>query len=455
MSTELAAILADIVGADAVITDRLGYYLADGTEGRGIHGRAAMVVRPADAQQTADVVAACYAAGAPIVTRGGGTGFAGGAVPLTDRDVVISTERLTAIREFDPHAWRIFVEAGVTTANVHRLALENGLYFPPDPGAAEQSSIGGNVATNAGGPHAFKYGVTGRWVTGLEVALPPGRLLSFGGPVRKDAAGLNLGAAMVGSEGALGIITAAWLRLIPSPEVRYPIIATFSDASAGCDAITEIVGSGLEPSMLEFVDEAAMTIAAGSFPWKPACTGFVLLTEADGSRHAASELRGELLEVLASASSVHAPVSPGEIKALWRWRDGLSHAVTGVLGRKISDDVAVPVDRLQDIVLATQAAGARHGVRSCSWGHAGDGNVHSSFLYAPDDEPGRAAAVAAADEIVATAVKLGGTISGEHGIGITKRAHLAQYSPAERRALDAAVKRAFDPDGLMNPGKAV
>jgi len=198
------AVAAEVIGPTA-------QYLADETEARGLRGRADAVARPQTAEEAAEVVAWCYAHGVPVVPRGGGTGYAGGAVPL-DGGVVVALERLARVRSFEPLLWRMEVEAGVTTADVRRVARESGLLFPPDPGAAEQSQIGGNVATNAGGPHAFKYGVTGAWVTGLEAVVAPGELVRLGGPLRKDVAGYDLTALLVGSEGTLGVLTSVWLR---------------------------------------------------------------------------------------------------------------------------------------------------------------------------------------------------------------------------------------------------
>ena len=177
------------------------------------------------------MLAWCYAHDVSVVPRGGGTGYAGGAVP--DGGVVLALERLNRVRSFDPLLWRIQVEAGVTTGDVRRLARENGLLFPPDPGAAEQSQIGGNIATNAGGPHAFKYGVTGEWVTGLEAAVPPGELVTVGGATRKDVAGYDLRSLLIGSEGTLGIVTAAWLRLVPAPEAACPVAPSTTACAAG------------------------------------------------------------------------------------------------------------------------------------------------------------------------------------------------------------------------------
>jgi FAD/FMN-containing dehydrogenase len=340
---------------------------------------------------------------------------------------------------------------------VRRLARESGLVFPPDPGAAEQSQIGGNIATNAGGPHAFKYGVTGAWVLGLEAVVPPGELVTVGGPIRKDVAGYDLKGLLIGSEGTLAVITAAWLRLLPAPEASLPVAAFYETAAAGCEAIERVLGSGVVTAVLEFVDGAALAAAGGSFlGGVPSGASFLVLAEADGSREEAERVRAELVEALEpDAVRVERPADPEAVAALWRWRDGVSIAVTALLGGKASEDVVVPVDRLREAIEETVEIGARHGLEACSWGHAGDGNLHSTFMLARDDEDALERAEAAAEELFVLAVRLGGSITGEHGIGWTKRGRLGlQWAP---RALElhAEVKRAFDPKGLLNPGKKI
>src|SRR5919204_1435941 len=240
----LASIERDLRSAvSAEIVPPSAAYLADETEARGLRGRADAVALPGTADEVAEVVAWCYEHGVAVVPRGGGTGYAAGAVPL-DGGVVLSLERLDRVRSFDPLLWRIQVEAGLRTSELRRIAREGGLLFPPDPGAAEQSHIGGNIATNAGGPHAFKYGVTGAWVLGLEAVVPPGELIQLGGPLRKDVAGYDLAALLVGSEGTLGVITAAWLRLTPAPEAVLPVVGFFDGIAAGGGAIERLVCSG-------------------------------------------------------------------------------------------------------------------------------------------------------------------------------------------------------------------
>jgi glycolate oxidase subunit GlcD len=448
--------LVSLFGPDAVLAPPPARYLADETEGRGLVGHADAVVLPGNADEVARVVAWCYEHDVPIVPRGGGTGFAGGAVPL-DGGVVLSLERLTRVRSFDPLLWRICVEAGVRTGEVHRLARENGLVFPPDPGASEQSQIGGNIATNAGGPHAFKYGVTGAWVTGLEAVVPPGELVTVGGPTRKDVAGYDLRSLLIGSEGTLGIVTAAWLRLLPAPEAELPVAAFYATTRQGCEAIERVLGSGLAVAALEYLDGATLSLCGSAFPAPvPPGAAFLVLAEADGSLAEATALRDELVDVLGEGSlGVHAPTDQRETADLWRWRHGVSIAVTAQRGGKVSEDIAVPLEHLGEAVAETLAIGRRHGLQACSWGHAGDGNLHSTFLVSQEDEAELERADRAAQDVFALAARLGGTVSGEHGIGWVKRGQLARQWDARALELHTAVKRAFDPKGLLNPGKKV
>jgi FAD/FMN-containing dehydrogenase len=432
--------LAALVGADHV---ELDVALADAS---GLSGRAEVLVAPADAREVAAVVAWCYERDVAIVPVGGRSGYSGGIVPVDGAEgpretVAIAMDRLDRVRSFDPLLWRMEAEAGVITATVARRARENGLLFPPDPGAAEQSQLGGNLATNAGGPHAFKYGVTGRWVTGVEAVLAPGELVSFGGAVRKDVAGYDLRALLIGSEGTLGLITAAWLRFVPAPPASLPVAAAYPSIRDGCDAIDAVLGSGMVPAAVEYLD--GRCIAAAPPPFLDAAGAAMLVVcEAE-----TPEDRDALVEALGDGA-----VAPGA-NEIWRWREGVSIAVRAALGEKLSEDIAVPVDRLAEAIEGTIAIGARHGLEGCSWGHAGDGNLHSSFLLEPGDAAMRERADAAARDLFAMARELGGTASGEHGIGLLKAGELSrQWAPAAVAA-HRAVKHALDPKGLFNPGK--
>jgi glycolate oxidase subunit GlcD len=448
VSSELLDRLVTVVGADHVLG--AAGYESDGTSMRGLRGRADHVVRPESASEAAEVVRACYTHGVPMIPRGGGTGLAGGAVPLNG-GVVISLERMTRVRSVEPSLWRMEVEAGLTTRNVQRLARENGLYFPPDPGAAEQSQIGGNIATNAGGPHAMKYGTTGSWVTGLELVIAPGEIIHVGGPIRKEVTGYDLKRVLIGSEGTLGIITAAWLRLIPAPETSAVLVAFYDSSAAATAAVYNVLGSGIIPATLDYLDAATIELVGGAVP-VPGPHGFTLLVEVDGS---APDVRHQLAEVVEALSdgalAVHQP-PPAE---LWRWREGVAWGVAAHRGGKLSEDIVVPLEHLAAAVDEILRIGERHGLTACSWGHAGDGNLHATFLVNPSSpEELRLAELAAAD-VFEMAEQLGGAISGEHGIGLVKRNHLGRRWTDRESELQAAIKRTFDPDGLMNPGKKV
>jgi glycolate oxidase subunit GlcD len=453
----LHAALVELLGEAAVVSgDASRPYLQDQTSFQGLKGRADAVVLPGSADDVAALVAWCYDEGLPIVPRGGGTGLAGGAVP-TEGGVVCSVERLNRVLGFDPELWRMHVEAGVTTARVRALARGSGLLFPPDPGAGEQSQIGGNIACNAGGPHSFKYGVTGAWVTGIEAVIGGGRRLVAGGPLRKDVAGYDLKSLLVGSEGTLGIVTSAWLRLIPAPEARRTIVAAYADSGSGMAAILAVLGSGINPATLEYFDAGCVAATRAAFPGGlPNQTGFLIVTEVDGPAAALDGAQAQVLEALSPSvltTRVHA--SRGEHDELERWRTGVSFAVSAQHGGKMSEDIAVPVDRLGEAIAMTVAAAARVGLQGCSWGHAGDGNLHATFLIDASNPAEVAAAERGMEAVFAGALGLGGTVSGEHGLGWVKRGQFARQFAGMEADLQAQIKAIFDPLALLNPGKKV
>ena len=444
----MRADLARIVGDAHVLPGDDQRYTSDQTASSAVRGIAEAVVLPGDAEEVASIVAWCSEHGVAIVPRGGGTGWAGGAVPRGS-GIVLGLERLSRVRALDPLQWRMHVEAGVTTATVQRLARENGLFYPPDPGAAETSQIGGNVATNAGGPHCFKYGVTGAWVTGLEVVLAPGEVVQIGGPLRKDVAGYDLRSLLVGSEGTLGIITAVWLRLIPPPPPARPAAAFYADAAAGAAAVERLMAAGPVPAAIEYLDAATLRIAGGGFPAPvPDGAGFLVLTESDGADGDLDALVAALEEdALGPVYVADDPV------ALWRWRDGVGLVVGAERGGKLSDDIVVPVERLAEAIEETVRIGDAHGLEACSWGHAGDGNLHATFLLDAGDQLALRRAHTAAGEVLAMALRLGGSVSGEHGIGMLKNGWLQHQWPARAVSAHRAIKDALDPDGIFNPGK--
>ena len=453
VDTSIRKSLANAVGDHVVLTTVPQEYLGDATEARALRGVADAVALPTTTEETAAVMRWCYENDVAIVPRGGGTGFSGGCVP--DGGVVLSLARLGEIRSFDALLWRLEVAAGMTTAAVRTLARSSGLLFPPDPGAAEQSHIGGNVATNAGGPHAFKYGTTRAWVTGLEAVVPPGDVIRAGSGLRKDVTGYDLASLLVGSEGTHAVVTAVSLRLIPAIEESAPVVAFYPDASTGCEAIERVIGCGLVPAAIEFLDAATFALARAGFPGNsPEEPAFAVIVEADGDKAQAARLRDELRDCLSDGALVlHVPETKAETEALWRWREGVSLVVQAARGGKVSEDVGVPIERLRELLDATARIGEKHSLPGCNWGHAGDGNVHVTFMVDSTNADELARAENAAAELFEVATALGGAISGEHGVGSVKRpfVHL-QLSPRERE-LQQLVKSVFDPKGLLNPGK--
>ena len=448
----LSSLHAALPDVDVAAAER--HHLEDATRVRGLAGRADAVVFPRNVSEVAGTISWCYDNDVAIIPRGGGTGYAGGAVPI-DGGVVLCLDRLRTIRSFDPGLWRMHVESGLRTSEVHRLARENGLMFAPDPGAMEDSQIGGNVATNAGGPHTFKYGVTGRWVTGIEAVIPPGDVLRVGGAISKDQAAYDLRSLLIGSEGTLGVITAVWLRLLPAPEAAHPVLAVCDSRSSGCRLVQHIIASGIIPAALDFLDGNALDLAAAGFPGGlPNEARFVLLAEADGSSEEADRTRDELVETISDlATHVVAPLTASEKQALWRWRKGVSHAVAASVGGKVGEDIVVPLDVLEQALDGVEVIAARHDLATATWGHAGDGNIHANFLVDSRDRGDLERAEAAASEVFRLAIALGGSISGEHGVGWLKRGSLAAQLGDRGMEVHAAIKAAFDPKGLMNPGK--
>lgn len=444
--------LAEVVSPGSLIEPQ-GRYLAD-LMGRGVQGTADAIVLPATTDEVAAVMRWCYDNDVPLTARGGGTGLAGGAIPV-EGGVVLGFERLNKVRQFDPLLWRMHVEAGVTTGDVQRLARESGLRFPPDPGAGEISQIGGNIACNAGGPHAFKYGVTGHWVTGIEAVIPPGEIVTIGGPLRKDVASYDLKSLLVGSEGTLGLVTAAWLRLVPAPELELPVIGIYRDAEAGISAIERVLASGVVPAAVEYLDAVTLRYSGDAYPFGiPEGGAFMVMTEADGAASEARRVAAELQEALAEdAITVHAPDDPPKVAELWRWRGGVGFAILAQRGGAFSEDIAVPLDRLRDVERETLEIAERHGIPGLSFGHAGDGNIHSTFLFSAGDADEEQRADAACHELFDLALRLGGTVTGEHGIGWLKRGQLERQLGDTGYDLHLRIKQAFDPKGLLNPGK--
>jgi glycolate oxidase len=405
------------------------------------------------ATSTADVQATLRVAsahGIAVVPRGAGTGLSGGASAI-DGAITLSTERMRAVA-IDPAAMVAVVQPGLLNAEVKAAAREHGLWYPPDPSSFEICSIGGNLATNAGGLCCVKYGVTTDYVLGLEVVLADGRAVRLGGQTIKDVAGYDLKRLFVGSEGTLGIITEATLRLRPLPPPATTIVGTFGDVVAAGRAVTAVVAE-LRPAALELMDAAAVAAVEAVRPMglDPGI-GALLLAQVDGSPDEAA-LVSQCFQA-AGATYVAVSDDPEEGELLMGARRMAIPCVER-LGTVLIEDISVPIPRIPDLVAVVVAIAARHATAIPVIGHAGDGNLHPLVTFDAADPDATARAEAAFDEIMTAALELGGTVTGEHGVGTLKARHLAHQLGPDVMAMTRAVKAALDPAGILNPGKWV
>ncbi|NUP01285.1 MAG: FAD-binding protein [Nonomuraea sp.] len=391
----------------------------------------------------------------PVVPRGAGTGLAGGAT-AGDGALVLSLARMTAVRELSPADEIAVVEPGVITADLDRAAREHGLMYAPDPSSYEISTIGGNLATNAGGLRCVKYGVTRDAALGLEVVLADGRILNTGRRTMKGVTGYDLTGLFVGSEGTLGVITSATVRLRRAPATPPATFAaefgSLRDAGA---AVAAIMAAGCQPSLMELLDRATLEAIDDwrNIGLEPA-TQAMLIGQSDATDGQAMAERMERLCLDNGASFVAVSSSPQETEELIGLRR-MAYQAKERLGACLVEDVCVPRSALPDMITAIEAAAARHGVRIATVAHAGDGNLHPVFIFEHGTAEPPAEVWAAADEVFRRALELGGTLTGEHGVGTLKRRWLALESGPVAAEVQQGIKAVLDPLGILNPGKAI
>jgi glycolate oxidase len=449
--------LRSIVGSEHVRTDpeTIRENSTDAT--RRFHP-ADVVVFPGATGEVSQIVALANRSRTPVVTRGGGVGYAGGAVPIAG-GIVMAMRRMNRIIEIDPIDLVAVVEPGVITADLQEAVESKGLFYPPDPASLKQSSVGGNVAHNAGGPRAFKYGVTRQFLLGLEVVLPTGRVIETGGRVVKNAVGYDLTDLMCGSEGTLGVITKIIFRLLPLPEASQTLMALYGSVRDCAESAIRLVEHRIIPSKLEILDERSLRalreyIAAEGLEVAvelPATARAMLLVEVDGDLESMDRSVARVREVLEPDAVRIVQSDRGE--ELWEIRRHLSPAVARIRPAKINEDIVVPRSRVPDYLEAIERLESDCGLPIVCFGHVGDGNIHVNLMLDTSDRDQVVRAEAAKFRIFELAVEMGGTISGEHGIGIMKADFLPMALGAG--AIDAmkAVKRALDPNDIMNPGK--
>jgi glycolate oxidase len=390
----------------------------------------------------------------PVTPVGARSGKSGGSLALHG-GIALSLEKMDRILEISPEDLVARVEPGVITGKLMEEVEKHGLFYPPDPNSLDTCMLGGNVAENSGGPRALKYGVTREYVLGLEVVLPTGEILRTGRRTIKGVAGYDVTALLVGSEGTLGVVTEITLKLLPRPRHVSTALVIFRSVEDAARAVSRVLAAGVIPRCLELLDDVCVQASARTAPFKfPPDAGAAVLVETDGN-----DPDAVFAEIVRVADLVQADAA-GEVlvaqnesqrRDIWETRKFMSVNLKALHPMKLSEDVAVPRSRIPDMVRVTREIGARHGFAVATYGHAGDGNLHANVLYdRPEEKPRVEAAVG---EILRAAVEMGGTITGEHGVGLAKRDYLEHEQGPELVALQRRLKAVFDPLGILNPGK--
>ncbi len=390
--------------------------------------------------------------GVPVTPRGAGTGRSGGATTLAG-GIVLATQGMNRIVELDRDEGIVVVQPGVVLADLQRAVEEEGWFYPPDPNSAEQCVLGGNVAENAAGPRALKYGPTRDYVLGMDAVLMGGTRLEVGRRTKKGVTGYDVTALLVGSEGTLAVLGNLTLRLIPKPESVLTFCAQFSTLEDAARAVTRLIASGTVPRCAELLDAATLEVMRQAGNPIALTARAMLLLEVDGTEAACEVQAEQVASTCEAAGAIEVLVaqSANQRAKLWQTRKQMSYAVRGFAKHKVSEDVVVPRQRLGELLAGVQGLSERWEIRALSYGHAGDGNMHVNFFW--DDDAEKQRVDHAVRELFELTVSLRGTLSGEHGIGAVKAPFLGLEQPPELIALQRGLKRTFDPDGLLNPGK--
>ncbi len=442
------------VGAEQVFSDPadLATYAYDGTF---LEEPPDCVILPRSTEHVAAIMRVASQYRVPIVSRGAGSGLAGGSIPLAG-GIVLSMVRMNRILEIDNVNMCARVQPGVITGDLQRAMAEYGLMYPPDPASLRQSTIGGNVGMCAGGPKGLKYGVTKDFVLGLEVVLADGRVMRTGGKMIKNVTGYNLTQLFVGSEGTLGIVTEVLVRLVPKPRASRTAMAMFPRMEDAARIITIILNAGITPATIELMDRDCIRAVEQyrSFGL-PTDVDAVLLIEVDGDEPAVLENVREVGRICEDngASQVRVATTAEESQTLWEARRAISPSLARLRPTKLGEDICVPRSEIPAMLRAIAEIGERHGLQIPVFGHISDGNLHPEVMFDRHDDEEVARVNKAAGEIFEAAVKLGGTLTGEHGVGSLKKEYLAYALDPVALEMMRAIKRSFDPLNLLNPGK--
>jgi glycolate oxidase len=451
--------IREIVGAENVLDsdlDRFGYSYDASFVPLLPANKPELVVRPVTTEEVSKLMAFAYANDIYVTPRGAATGRTGGSIPLKG-GISLSLERMTKILELDVNNMMVWSEAGVRTIDLYNQCAAKGFFYPPDPASWKFSTIGGNVAENAGGMRAVKYGVTSNYVMGMEVVLASGMVLQTGGKAIKNVTGYNLTSLFTGSEGTLGIITKVLLRLIPMPKKRGTLQLMFSTLNDGCTTIHHILREGLRPAAAEIMDRFCLeAVAKHRKTEHDPAIGACIVMEIDGEDDEDLAVQAKRMEAIARKCGVYqfrVAASQQESDELWAIRRGISSAIASILPNRLGEDISVPRDAFPEVVRRIEAISRKYKLTIAVYGHAGDGNIHPSVLC-DLSQPGEEKRVHdAVNEIFDATLAVGGTLSGEHGIGITKREYIARALGDAGVKTLSAVKNALDPKGILNPGK--
>jgi len=447
--------LAELLGKDQVLSssEDLLPYSFDGTA--ALKQQPLAVVFPADAREVSAVLKLARQQRVPVVTRGNGTGLSGGSVPL-EGSLVLCLNRLCRILELDQKNLTLRAEAGVVTQAIYDAADSVGLFYPPDPGSMRISTIGGNVAENSGGLRGLKYGVTRDYVMGLEVVLADGSICWLGSKCVKDVAGYNLRDLFIGSEGTLGVITQVLLKLLPKPAARQTLLATFNRMDQAAETVSAIIAAKIIPCTLEFLDRKTIgCVEDFAKVGLPRDAEALLLIETDGHPAAVEDEASRMESIARSngAAEVKRAADASEAARLATARRSAFSALARLRPTTILEDATVPRSELAGMIRFIGEVAQRHSLQIATFGHFGDGNLHPTFLTDERDADEMHRVELAMKDIFDKALSVGGTITGEHGVGLAKRAFLRQQLGDDSYALLGTIKRSLDPEGLLNPGK--
>ncbi|MEO2068342.1 MAG: FAD-linked oxidase C-terminal domain-containing protein [Desulfurobacteriaceae bacterium] len=444
--------LKDLIGEDKVKSslDWRITYSYDGTP-TGSKGIPDFVVFPENEKDVSKILSFANEERIPIYPRGAGSGLTGGADPF-DGGIVISTEKMNRILEIDEDNLAVLTEPGVVTYNLQKEVEKRGLFYPPDPSSYKYSTIGGNIAENAGGPRCVKYGVTKDYVMQLEVVFADGTIANVGSKAVKSVAGYNLKDLIVGSEGTLAFITKAYLKLIPKPEAVRTAMAIFPKVEQAAQAVADMFKAKVIPTACEFMDKNSI-VAVENYAkiGLPTYAEGLLIIEVDGYESVVDELINRAIEVCKKAGAVEVKTAKTEKEreAIWHARRSLSPAIVRLKPKKINEDVVVPRSRIPDLIKNVYKIADKYNLMVVNFGHAGDGNIHVNFMYEPEEEERVEQAVR---EVFLLTLELEGSVSGEHGIGWMKKEFLPLEAKEALKVMKA-IKKALDPNNILNPGK--